>query len=50
MLPRSQGSELTFRVLFFLKLLVTSYVVMKLMLYLTRVIAYYFVNGVWKLV
>jgi hypothetical protein len=47
-LPKGLGSELWFRVLFFLKLLVTSYLVMRLILYLTRVMAYYFVNGVWK--
>lgn len=46
--PRSVGSEVTFRVAFFLKLLVSSYILMKLILYLTRVIAYYFVNGVWR--
>ena len=34
--------------MFFLKLLVSSYILMRLILYLTRVIAYYFVNGVWK--
>jgi len=46
--PKRVGSELAFRVAFFLKLLVSSYILMKLTLYLTRVIAYYFVNGVWK--
>jgi hypothetical protein len=47
--PQNGGSEVTFRVAFFLKLLVSSYILMKIILYLTRVIAYYFVNGVWKL-
>jgi hypothetical protein len=47
-IPRSLASELKFRGKFFLALLVTSYVVMKVILYLTRVLAYYFVNGVWK--
>ena len=46
--PRRVPSELKFRAVFFLKLLVSSYILMRLILYLTRVIAYYFVNGVWK--
>ena len=46
--PRRLPSELRFRVAFFLKLLVSSYILMKLILYLTRVMAYYFVHGVWK--
>lgn len=41
-------SELAFRAAFFLKLLVASYIIMKVILYLTRVIAYYFVHGVWR--
>jgi hypothetical protein len=46
--PRRGASELKFRVMFFVKLLVSSYILMKLILYLTRVMANYFVNGVWK--
>jgi hypothetical protein len=46
---KSLESELKLRGKFFLGLLLTSYVLMKTILYLTRVIAYYFVYGVWKL-
>ncbi len=46
--PKRIPPELKFRAVFFLKLLVSSYILMKLILYLTQVIAYYFVNGVWK--
>lgn len=45
---RSAASELKFRVRFFLALLITSYILMKLILYLTRVFAYYFTYKVWK--
>ena len=41
-------SELRFRGKFFLGLLITSYILMKVIIYLTRTIAYYFVYGVWK--
>jgi hypothetical protein len=41
-------SELRFRGKFFLGLLLTSYILMKIIIYLTRTLAYYFVYGVWK--
>jgi len=41
-------SELRFRGKFFLGLLIISYILMKIIIYLTRIIAYYFVYGVWK--
>ncbi|HLW59492.1 MAG TPA: hypothetical protein VKV57_06135 [bacterium] len=42
------ASELRFRVKFFLGLLILSYILMKIILYLTRVMADYFVYGLWK--
>ncbi len=49
---RSEGAArpVRFNVKFFLGLLIVSYILMKFILYLTRVIAYYFMYGVWKLV
>ncbi len=44
----SLRSELKFRGKFFLGLLLTSYILMKTIVYMTRILAYYFVNGVWK--
>jgi hypothetical protein len=44
----SLGAELKFRAKFFLGLLVTSYLLMKAIVYMTRIIAYYFLYGVWK--
>lgn len=48
---RSEGAArpVRFSVKFFLGLLIVSYILMKFILYLTRVIAYYFMYGVWKL-
>ncbi|HKV45927.1 MAG TPA: hypothetical protein VJT32_14830 [bacterium] len=37
-----------FRVKFFLGLLIISYILMKIILYFTRIMAFYFVYGVWK--
>lgn len=45
---RSFAPELKFRVKFFLGLLIISYAVLRLIVYLTRVIAYYLMYGVWK--
>ena len=45
---RRLESELRFRGKFFLGLLITSYLLMKIIIYLTRILAYYFVYGVWK--
>ena len=42
------ASELKFRSKFFLGLLVTSYLLMKTIVYMTRILAYYFMYGVWK--
>jgi len=42
------ASELKFRGKFFLGLLVTSYLLMKTIVYMTRILAYYFMYGVWK--
>jgi hypothetical protein len=39
---------LRFRGKFFAGLLIASYIFMKLILYLTRIMADYFVHGVWK--
>jgi len=39
---------LKFRVKFFAGLLITSYLVLKLILYFSRVLAHYFLSGVWK--
>jgi hypothetical protein len=44
----SLGAELKFRGKFFLGLLVTSYLLMKTIVYMTRVLAYYFLYGMWK--
>ncbi len=44
----SLGAELRFRGKFFLGLLVTSYILMKIIVYMTRIFADYFVYGVWK--
>ena len=41
-------AELRARVKFFLGLLVVGYGLMKLIIYLTRVLAYYFMYGAWK--
>ncbi len=45
---KSLASELRFRVKFFLGLLIISYAIMRLIVYLTRVLAYYFMYHVWK--
>jgi hypothetical protein len=45
---RGLASELRFRVKFFVALLITSYVVMRLIVYFTRVLAYYFLTGDWR--
>jgi hypothetical protein len=51
----TQGAEITraasdvkFWVKYFLKLLVISYIIMRFILYGTRVLAYYFVHREWK--
>lgn len=40
--------DLRFWTVYFAKLLAISYVLMRFILYGTRVLAYYFVHGVWK--
>jgi hypothetical protein len=40
--------EWKFRIRFFLGLLAISYVLMRLIVYLTGVLAYYFLYGVWR--
>lgn len=46
---RRFGSELRFSLRFFLGLVLISYILMKVIVYLTRVFAYYFLYGVWRL-
>ncbi len=48
---RSEGAArpVGFSVKFFLGLLIVSDILMKFILYAARVIAYYFMYGVWKL-
>jgi hypothetical protein len=45
---RGFRAELRARVKFFLGLLVVGCGLMKLIIYLTRVLAYYFMYGAWK--
>ena len=45
---KGAASEWKFRVKYFLGLLAISYVLMRLIVYLTRVLAYYFLYGVWR--
>lgn len=40
--------DLRFWTAYFAKLLAISYLLMRFILYGTRVLAYYFVHGVWK--